>query len=272
MACSFLYDNKIVSFGGTLSATSTNPSYPVTNVKNYNAASPWRSVDSGAVYYLVHDFGSATNVNITALANLNLSSSTIMKIQASTTSNFAVLNVDETIQTGSLNTSDRFNLYHKLAQAYVYRYWRLEIDDGGNPDGFYQVGEWFLGLHTTLTTGQQFEMPWTKQYPDTNVIHQTEYQQDYVYIRDLKALKIISVEWRGVTSSTKNSLKTMFLSTKGSGKPLFLCPDDSSVSTPEAFFVRIIGDFEETQEKSSVFSARMTFRELARGVTLPSVE
>lgn len=271
MSFSMLTDNKIVSFGGTLSATSEDTTYPVNNVKNYNAASVFRTVDVGGVYYLVHDFGSATNVNATALATVNFATDADIRVQASTTSNFAVLNVDEAINVTQLNSRDRFNLYHKMAQAFVFRYWRIQLDPGSIADPYFEVGEWFLGLHTTLASTQNFELPFTLNYLDGNVLHQTEYNQDYAYIRDLQAQRSMTLEWRGVTTQTKNSLKNAILDSKMSGKPFFICPDDTATG-PEGFFVRAIGEMDISQEKGTLWHLRLNFIELARGLRLPSVD
>jgi XRCC1 domain-containing protein len=272
MSTSVMYVNKILDQPGVLSATSENPLYPISNLADQNSATVWRSVDANSIYYVVCDFGIAVNINSVAMANVNFSSSSVIKVQASTTSNFAVLGVDETITTSGLGTLGQFNLFWKLAQGYNFRYWRIEIDDtGGSVDGYYEIGEWFLGIHTTFASGQQPEVPWVRSAPDANVVHSTEWFHKYVYGRDIENIQHFNLFWRGVTSQTRLQLRTMKQTQKGSLKPFFLCLDDTQTAK-ESFYGHLVGNYDEEQETATRFNVRMNFEEQARGITLPTVE
>jgi hypothetical protein len=271
MANAFFYDNKLVSVQASLTPSSENALYPRTNVKDYNAATVWRTNDANAGYTLDNDFGSAVTIDTCAIANPNFQSTATIKIQASTTANFAVLNVDETLNLSGLGLyPPHSNLFHKLASAQTYRYWRLNISDIGNPAGFYEVCEWCLGQRVIMATGQDFQTTNTQAFPDPNILHQTEWLHEYAYIRDVKDIRAFTLEWTEVFSATRDQLRVLKRAIKNSGYPFFFALDQTTAPV-EAFLVRMIGDFQSVQENPRTFTIRFELRETARGITLPSV-
>ncbi len=54
-------------------------------------------------------------------------------------------------------------ILHYLSSPQTYRYWRLEITDASNSDGFLEIGELYLGPYLELTANyrQQFQTPLT---------------------------------------------------------------------------------------------------------------
>lgn len=88
------------------------------------------------------DMGSATAVDFISLIGHNGQGN--VTIKAGTTS--AVTNYTSgslPLITGTDCGYDK-NLFAKQISTQTYRYWRLEIDDTGNPDGYFQAGRLYL--------------------------------------------------------------------------------------------------------------------------------
>lgn len=270
MANSFLYNNKLISVQASLTASSENTAYPKTNVYNRNCAQPWRTNNASSAHTMDNDFGAATTIDTVGLANVNFTSAATVKIQASDLSNFSVLNLDDTINvSGMALDPPYYNIYHKCSSSQSRRYWRLSITDTANPDGFYEVGEWFLGQRVTMGTGQDFQTAFNSVFMDPNITHQTEYLHDWVSVIDVEDIRQLTIEYSEVNSTTRDELRKLKRYVKGSGYPFFFCPNDTTAPA-EAFFVRLSGDFEVAQANPRTYTVRLTMKELARGQALPS--
>lgn len=270
MANSFLYNNKLISVQASLTAGSESASYPKENVYDFNAAKPWRTANASSAYTLSNDFGAATTIDTLGLANVNFTSSCTLKVQASDLSDFSVLNLDDTINVSGLGLDPAYsNIYHKCSSSQTRRYWRISINDTTNPEGYYEVGEMFLGQRVTLGTGQDFQTAFQSVFSDPNIVHQTEFLQDWAYIIDVDDVRNITIEFSEINSTTRDSLRKLKRYVKSSGYPFFFCPNDTTAPA-EAFFVRLNGDFELVQANPRTYTIRLNMRELARGQTLPA--
>ncbi|MBW1709935.1 MAG: hypothetical protein JRG97_15310 [Deltaproteobacteria bacterium] len=75
----------------------------------------------------------------------NLTSNAVVNIKASDDNKFTKPEVSETL------TYNASKILHYLAGTYNYRYWRIEIDDHNNPDGYIELGELYLGTYLELS-------------------------------------------------------------------------------------------------------------------------
>lgn len=270
MPASFLYTNKLLSVGGTLTPSSENTSYPRANLIDENGAKPWRTANVSTSHTMVNDFGSAQTIDTCCIVNPNYTSAAIIRIQGHTADSWGAPDVNEVITVSGFGTDPPFyNIFHKLASSQSKRYWRLFIDNTTNPDGFYETGEWLLGVRVTVATGQDPEIGFTETYPDPNVLHQTEYLHDYAYIRDLDDVRNMQLEWKDITLATLTQLRVLKRAAKNSGHP-FVFTMDHTASPAESFYVRMIGDLEVIRSGVRTYTVRMFLREQARGASLPT--
>lgn len=272
MSNCWLHTNKIVSVTGTvITPSSAATLYPKTNLYDSNPASVFRTTAATGVETILIDFLSATAIDTVAIANPNFRSTATIKIQWGTLDNGTVFDVEETINmTGFASDPAFVNIFHKLTTGsgtITKRYFRLSISDIGNPAGYYEVGEFWLGVR--VTPAQDWEVTWQKSYPDVNILHQTEWLHDYAYIRDLGDILSFSVEWTGITAATVAQIRQLKRAVKTSGYPFWICPLHTSLPN-EAFLVRMLGDLEISQRSPTIYGARAQFRELPRGQTLPT--
>lgn len=92
-------------------------------------------------------------VAVIALCSHNLTLAATVRIRASNVSNFASTVYDsgtvDAFATGVTEASReglRWNFVYKLGAATAATYWRIEISDAANPDGYVSVGRLFAGL------------------------------------------------------------------------------------------------------------------------------
>jgi len=265
----WLHTNKIVSVSGVvITPDSAATLYPKTNLYNNNPASVFRTTDAAGAHNIVFDFGTATSIDTLAIANPNFRSSATITIQANAANAWGAPSFTEVVNCSGLANDPAFeNLFHKFSSTQNFRYYRLLMSDIGNPDGYYEIGETWLG--SRVTPSQDWEVTWTQNYSDVNVLHQTEWLHDYAYIRDTGDARSISVEWTGITAATVTQIRQLKRSIKTSGYPFWVCPVHTN-NPPEALFVRMLGDLEISQRSPTIYGARAQFRELPRGQTLPT--
>lgn len=110
----------------------------------------WRS-SAVTPQTLTFDFGSAKQPKVLVVLDHNLTSAASVVLQGSSVSNFASIGASYTIP---WRTSA---LLHFLGDPLqTLRYWRLQLSDPANPDGYYRVSEVFLGDYTRLA--RSFEL------------------------------------------------------------------------------------------------------------------
>lgn len=270
MANAFLYENKLESVQAVLTADQEDASYPAENLVTGVYAQPWRTTDVLSSHNVVQDFGAAVEVDTVWLGNVNLTSGATVKIQANASDSWGAPSVDETLTVSGLGQDPaHVNLWHELSSAQTYRYWRLLITDGSNPDGWLEVGEWWLGSRVSLAGGEDFQTVHSEIYPDRNLLHETEWAQEYVYSRDLDDIRTFSLRFRPKGVSNLNVLRKLKRYTNGSGRAFVFAPNRTATPV-ESFFVRMTGDFTVTQDDLTVYSVDMNLREQARGVALPA--
>lgn len=267
----FLYENKLNTSGITLNAVTAsdeNAEYPLENVYTNNYAQPFRSTAAGATdITLVFDFGSAVTIDAIGLGNVNLRSSATVKIQGHTADSWGAPDVDETIDASDLDGNRRC-LYHDLSSSATKRYWRVVINDDGNPDGFVEVGEIFLGESVELN--DSFDKTARQRLAQNNVQHETDYGQVYTYTRNQRW--VFELTWTNAYSSTKDQILALARYVESNAKPFFFVIDDDpgdAGNPAEAYFVRMQSTFEQNRVNYDRFNLRANFLEELPGITVP---
>lgn len=157
----------------TLSGGSWSASLPITNLQDRVLAKKARSADLAAASTIViADLGRTRQIRIAALIAHNLSMTALYRVTAANASNFATLVADSgwlpvwpaVYPSGALTqleweddnwwtgqytaeqvTGVNWNLIHVFNPAYVLaRYWKIELSDPLNANGFVEAGRLFL--------------------------------------------------------------------------------------------------------------------------------
>ena len=137
-----LYDNLV--FNSTIDALTENPDYLFnTALKGTRLSRVCRTVDDAAQTVLF-DTGSANDVDSIAILGHNITSGATIKIQANATDAWTAPSVDQTMIYNS------GPIVYQFGSTQSYRYWRLYIDDGSNPDDYIQLAYVFIGEALTM--------------------------------------------------------------------------------------------------------------------------
>lgn len=268
MANRLLYTNKIYA-DQNLVADSSELYYPPYLAK-FNYAQTWRTLDSASSHNVVQSFSSAVAVDTVFLGNVNFTSLATVTIQAHTSDSWGAPSFSSTFNVSGLaNNPPHRNLYKELSSTQTFRYWRVLINDTTNPNGFYEVGEWWLGERITLGVGQDFQSERQETFVRNNIKNVTEWNQKYVYPRSRN--RTFSLDWRAVSSTTKDQFLALEYATSGDAYPWIFVPDGTT--TPgEAFFVRLGNDIQITQvaPASKAYNIQLVLEEEAVGLSLPT--
>lgn len=267
MSNRWLHTNLLKTTPATLTADSEDSIYPKAQLVDDNAASAFRTEDAAAEYHVVADFGAAVDLESVFLGNVNFRTSATVRIQANATNTWGGPSISETIDCSALgNVLRGKNLYHKVTTSpHSYRYWRLSISDISNPDGFYQVGEWWLGNDVALATNFTNDDVYTIQR--NNVILATEWLQKYVYART--KMKTFTYEWANIPASMRDVLLTLEYTLQGSRYPFVWIPEGATLPR-ESFFMRLSNELEVRRIAPLLFTVSLRMEEEAVGATLPS--
>lgn len=117
----------------TLTANSAVVNYPVTNILDSRLSRIFRT-SSSTTAEIVFDAGSAVTVDSVCIAAHNITSSvTTLKFQGNASDVWTSPSIDETL------TWDA-DIITKDFTGGSYRYWRIQVIDGTNPDGYIEIG------------------------------------------------------------------------------------------------------------------------------------
>ena len=263
---SILYTNLIRSTPATLTASEGATGYEATYLYTGNYSEVWRSTTEGLTEItIVADFGAPVTVDSVALGNVNFRSSATIKIQGHTADVWTSPDVDETIDVSDLDGEKRC-VFHTFASASK-QYWRLSLLDdsgSGNPDGFLEIGEWFLGVKTDFT--DKYDASSRTSVIRNNVQLETEYNQVYTYKKDYA--RAFNLNFTNIQQSMIDILEALDLAVYGNAEPFFFVID-SSTAPHEVYFVRWDSNFEYNRINYDRYSSRVVFVEEFPGINAP---
>lgn len=131
------YDNFIDDLASTaFTVSSYEGNYPITNVQEERLKMTWRTTSASSQSVII-DFGTALSVNTCAILGHNLTASAQAVISANSVDSWP----GATSQTLTWNAGAVL----KFFTAETYRYWRFDIDDPTNVDGYIDIGRLWLG-------------------------------------------------------------------------------------------------------------------------------
>lgn len=126
----------------TITANSQLTNYPVSNLVHPFITRVFRT-GATTTAEVVFDNLAAVSVDSIAIANHNITSSaTTIKLQGNATDVWTSPSVDETL------TWDE-DIIYKTFTSSSYRYWRIQVVDSTNPDGYIEIGRSWIGLSFT---------------------------------------------------------------------------------------------------------------------------
>ena len=137
MAVRLLY-NMDTWDAGTIAGSSEVTGLEDDNAVHDFVGKPWRTTGDTSETWTI-DLGGATSITCVGIFNHNFTSAATVKLQANATDSWGSPSYDQTLTIATDADSVVLpRLVFFLSESY--RWWRLDIADAANPDGYIQIG------------------------------------------------------------------------------------------------------------------------------------
>lgn len=141
-ALRFFHTDLIPS--ATLTASSEATAFPVEHLQVGHLTVPWRATGDTAENVKA-DLGSAMSVTAAVVDGYNLTSGGTYVLKHNSSDDLGSASTAGTFTAANAGTGPLALVFGAISA----RYWWLVLADGSNPDGYVEVGRWFLGNHYT---------------------------------------------------------------------------------------------------------------------------
>ena len=177
--------------------------------------------------FIVFDMGVATNPDAFIFVgqrneSIQITKSAVIKIQGNETSNFSIPSFTETLV---YDDEAIIKLTTTGIGDEVYRYWRLSIVDDRNPNGYVEIGAFFLGNYIDPDRGR-VNFPLQQSYIDRSTTLFSEGGQSFADEREPS--QQFSVTTAGLQKEDIEEFDTFFNDFKTT-KPFFVSMDSGAV-------------------------------------------
>jgi len=210
----FYYNNHVDN--ATLTASTAEAFYPVTNLKDVRSTKVWRSTTNSD--NVVFDLGSAKAVDSIllrgSLLNPNFHASSVT-IEAHTSDSWGAPSFSTTL---TFNTAFNFGL-KTLSATETYRYWRLVFTTAGS---FVETSNVYIGEFTQLANNN-IDYGWSNSQNDLSKITTNRYGQKFIDKTILQ--KEFSMSIAAMTISEMEIIANMF-NAVGKNKEFWVVVDE----------------------------------------------
>lgn len=227
MAAILFLSRKLVE-GATLTASSAQTSLPVTNLVGPTPSKVWRSTSLSSVYITI-DFGSATAVDTLAMVAPNWTTSATWRLRGATSeANLtAAPGYDSTAVTpwpGGTKPTEEWQQHApilRLGSTQTYRWWRIDLADAGNTDGYLEAGALLLGAAVGVT--YESWAGFSIDDEPSDIVSDTLYGRTVVEERD--PVRVFNIPFRVLAEADVfGGLGTMLRERRAS-RPFLVCLD-----------------------------------------------
>ncbi len=245
----------------TVTASTSDPSFPSSNLKHPFRSKRWRST-SASSQSVVFDMQTSEDIDSVVILwskedGINLSNTATIRIQANATNVWTSPTVNELLTIN--NTYEIASHYFTTAQSF--RYWRVLIDDASNPDGYVELGMVWLGKGIAIENAQNgFEF----SVVDRSKTITTEYGHSYT--DEYPLLQSLQFSYANLEYDTVEILDNVFRQ-NGNKKPVLMVLDPVEDVYDKDHFViygKFQNDFGTSHVSYNVFNIKsLTIVELS---------
>jgi len=173
-----LYVNEFFDLDNTITSTTEDAEFPVSNLTSDSRSQVWRSASGTTTDRVVINLGSAKDIDsfamfFDALNPLPLTSSAVVKLQANTSDSWGAPPVDVTLSIDQVYK----NAYHFFTSTQNYQYWAVSVSDGTNPNN--QIELSLLYLSEAAGTSQPPEIGFKDGIKDQSKPRSTAFGHEY---------------------------------------------------------------------------------------------
>lgn len=215
----------------TVTASSSDVNFPVSNLKNPFRSKRWRSTDCTSEN-VVFDLVTTEAIDSVLLLwpkedGIRLTSGAVIKVQANATNVWTSPAVDQT-----LTINDDYEIAsHYFTTDQNYRYWRILITDASNPWGYIEVGQVWLGKALSI---ENAENGFKFNLDDKTKVTKTDYGHNYS--DELPIFASVEVSYSYIEYEVAQLLEKAFRR-NGSKHPVLLALDPEETVFNKDHFV-----------------------------------
>ena len=224
------WDNIYDSDATTRTASSAAAGFPLSNIKHRWHTRVWRATGDAAEWVKA-DLGSAKPIQAFILKEHNFTDAAVVKIQGNDADAWGAPAVDVTMAI----TDDKLVKVWETAQNY--RWWRVSMADGANPDTYVKIGRIFLGnfFEPTVNFTRRFLM----DLKDPSVKVRSTGGQ--ISVNSKPHYKAFGYEFQDIESPDNVTFEEIF-DAVGQSVPYFIVQDADD--TTKTYYVQNLTDWE----------------------------
>lgn len=197
----------------------------------------WRSSTTGSINVVCDtEIPQGIALDTLAIINHNFTAGAVITLEGADNSGFAPIGFSQTLQV----LSKRNNIYYiaPTLPTNLLRYWRINISDNSNPDGYYEMGTVVFGAAAIFTLEECFTDNLGKMDKDFADKVATE---GFTNVSNSRALKrVIDLNFQSLNEQLPNIaiLDTVFTTFRTTHKCLWIpTPDDTDQEITDRFAV-----------------------------------
>jgi len=151
--------------------SSQEAEFPAINTVEDTKELLWRTTAVDSPVYISSDLSAAYEIDFVAILGHNFQAGATIKAIGADDSNFTTGVVEETIGYASTD------IYHFFSVRQTKRYWKIQVEDAGNPDGYIEIATIVLGKYLQLNCNYKFGYGRGREdfsildYSDSMVLH-----------------------------------------------------------------------------------------------------
>lgn len=223
----------------TLSATSTDGSYPLTNLQTYYEADQWRSASTADNQQLAIDFGAAVSIGALAIANHNFTSITSdgsISLQGADDSGFTT---NVTTPTSSLKSAS--DPYVFTFTAVSRRYWRIFFASTIGVTPAPRLGSFFLSAGLIFPT--TYEFGGRRGAPRFQTSFSRNLDGSKRGAQAFGGSKVFEIQFRFFNDTVRSSYINFLGTVRGELRPFYFADADDAV-----YYVHLLSDYQPTTD------------------------
>lgn len=228
----FLTTNLCANSSTSITASSTNTAFPVSNLKNPFRSKRWRSTGCSSEWVLF-DMRTREDVDSVVILwpkedGIRLTDGVNLRIQANDTNVWTSPAVNQSLTVD--NTYMVASYFFNSIQSY--RYWRVSISDSLNPYSYVELGVVWIGKSIDIENAQNGFKFLLK---DTSKVSVTDFGHEYV--DEYPQQTVVTFDYRYLSYSAVQTLEEAFR-LNGSRDPVLVAFDpDGSVFDKDHFLI-----------------------------------
>jgi hypothetical protein len=245
-----IYFNNLLD-GCLLTGSGGRSGFPLANVQHPHLSKQWWSVDPGGQYVLVNA-GAGVTITPTACGILghNLTATATATLKGNSSDSWVTPPIDEALDPAHEVILQRF-------AGAAYQFFRFDIDDPANPEGFLKVGRLWLSGYVTIEPGPV--TGWKPKIRRNDNVDHSVTRQRFADIGD--RWREFALTFPPTEYSKIHEIEDMYDLVGNFQSVIMALVDVDTWDLIRPCYCGLVGDFEPQHHSNSKYTYSLTFEE-----------